>query len=174
MVFCNICAKIFLGEIMKKFKMNFTKTIYALLWLVAVLTIAGAVFDFLVVLEVGSLRNTSIGISVSAMVSCLAVCAASLSLIFGCEYHFKNDRFYVCYGFFSMYFENKNFTEIKHNLDTDEVFLIFNDVNSKIPEKLGVVKANVKKDEIDEFLKVAKAELPKTLYTTFTKKDLEN
>ncbi len=174
MVFCNICAKIFLGEIMKKFKMNFTKTIYALLWLVAVLTIAGAVFDFLVVLEVGSLRNTSIGISVSAMISCLAVCAASLSLIFGCEYRFKNDRFYVCYGFFSMYFENKNFTEIKHNLDTNEVFLIFNDVNSKIPEKLGVVKANVKKDEIDEFLKVAKTELPKTLYTTFTKKDLEN
>ena len=69
---------------MKKFKMNFTKTIYALLWLVAVLTIVGAVFDFLVVLEVGSLRNTSISISVSAMISCLAVCAASLSLIFGC------------------------------------------------------------------------------------------
>lgn len=73
-----------------------------------------------------------------------------------------------------MYFENKNFTEIKHNLDTNEVFLIFNDVNSKIPEKLGVVKANVKKDEIAEFLKVTKTELPKTLYTTFTKKDLEN
>ena len=54
------------------------------------------------------------------------------------------------------------------------MFLIFNDVNSKIPEKLGVVKANVKKDEIAEFLKVAKTELPKTLYTTFTKKDLEN
>ena len=54
------------------------------------------------------------------------------------------------------------------------MFLIFNDVNSKIPEKLGVVKANVKKDEIAELLKVAKTELPKTLYTTFTKKDLEN
>lgn len=159
---------------MKTFKMNFTKTIYALLWIVALLTFAGAVFDFLVVLEVGNLKNTSIGVTVSAMIACLFVFAAALSLIFGCSYRFKDDKFYIRYGFAAMYVENRNVTEIKHNLDTSEVFLIFRDVNSKIPEKLGVLKANVKKEEIDDFLDVARQELPKALYSTFTKKDLEN
>ncbi len=157
---------------MKRFKMNFTKTIYVLLAATAILTLAGAVFDFLVLIEAGDLKNTSPAVSATAMGACLIVCAMSASMLFGCCYYFKNDRFYVNYGFFPQYVEVAQITEIKHNLDTNEVFFIFNDLTSKLPDKIGVVKANVKQDEVNAFLDEAKLKMPKVLYTTFTKSDL--
>lgn len=154
-----------------KFKMVYTKLIYILVSALLCLALASAVVNILIIAEAGRFVNASPAVTIVSLVSSILLLAAALCVLFNSHYIFADKELTVLFGCIWYSIPYADIFEVKEHSVTKELFVLYREPKSNIPDKTSAVQIIIKPELNQGFCDKMKDKSDTILFTVYNPAD---
>lgn len=153
---------------MKTFKITYSSLIIGGMCLLLTIGLASVIVNILILASVGPFLNATPAVTIVSLVCSLVLLSIALLMLFHSVYRFGDTALSIIFGFLPMSIPYSALVEIKEHSETHEMFIVFRDTKSEVPDTFNVLRVNIKPEQNESFTASVREHNPEVLYTAFT------
>lgn len=150
-----------------KFRMIYTKLVYILIATLICLALASLIVNILIMAEAGTFINISPAVTVVSLICSILLLTAAVLVMLNSKYCLTDKGITVLFGCIWFLIEYKDVYEIKEHSVTKELFLLYREPKSNIPDKTSAVQIIIKSDKNKAFCDAVKEKNNNILFTVY-------
>jgi hypothetical protein len=132
------------------------------------MAVASLVTNILIIAEVRPFVNLSPTVTIVSLICSAILTIASTLIILNSRYLFKEKGIMLLWGFFGYTIPYKDIFEIKEHSVSKELFILYKEPQSKIPDKTNAMQILVKQDKNQSIVDKIKSGNSSVIYTVYT------